>query len=143
MENFTPIASTLGGALIGLSAAMLLLLNGRIAGISGILSGAVQPDDEQFSWKLTFVAGLLVGGIVMWAIEPQLFAVTVERSYMALAIAGVLVGVGTRLGNGCTSGHGVCGLSRFSLRSLIATVSFMVSGAVSVFVINHLLGGSL
>lgn len=143
MENFTPIASTLGGVLIGLSAAILLLVNGRIAGISGILSGAVRPEDDQFSWKATFVAGLIAGGAVMYALEPQLFVVTIERSYVALAIAGLLVGFGTRLGKGCTSGHGVCGLSRFSVRSLVATVSFMASGALTVFVVNHLMGGAL
>lgn len=143
MENFTPIASTIGGILIGLSAAALLLFNGRIAGISGILSGAIQPAKDGFSWKAAFIGGLIVGGAVMFALQPELFAITIERSYLALGAAGLLVGFGTRLGNGCTSGHGVCGLSRFSARSLVATLSFMAAGAITVFLVNHVLGGSV
>lgn len=139
MENFTPIASTIGGVLIGLSAAIMLFANGRITGISGIFGGVLQPREGEFSWRAAFVVGLLAGGGVMFAISPELFAVTVDRSIAVVAVAGVLVGFGTRLGNGCTSGHGVCGLSRFSARSLVATLSFMAAGAITVFVFNHLL----
>ncbi len=143
MENFTPIASTIGGLLIGLSAAIMLLANGRIAGISGIFRGILEPQQGEFSWRALFIGGLITGGAVMMLLSPELFAITIERSMIAVAVAGLLVGFGTRLGNGCTSGHGVCGLSRFSARSLVATVSFMATGAITVFVINHVLGGTL
>jgi len=112
MEHFTPLASLIGGMLIGLSASMLLLFNGKIAGISGIIAGILSPAKNDTLWRIVFVAGLLVG-------------------------------FGTRLGNGCTSGHGVCGLSRFSQRSLLATVTFIATGALTVYIINHLLGGAL
>lgn len=143
MENFTPIASTIGGLLIGLSAAMMLLFNGRIAGISGIFRGVIQPKEGDFGWRAAFIGGLVVGGAILFAAMPAMFEVSIDRSLIAVAAAGVLVGFGTRLGNGCTSGHGVCGLSRFSARSLVATVSFMGAGAITVFVVNHLLGGVL
>lgn len=153
MENFTPIASTIGGLLIGLSAAIMLLANGRIAGISGIFRGILEPQEGEFSWRALFIGGLVVGGAIMFALPAELFtsmdlpanmfAITIERSMIAVAVAGLLVGFGTRLGNGCTSGHGVCGLSRFSARSLVATVSFMATGAITVFVINHVLGGTI
>lgn len=143
MENFTPFASTIGGLLIGLSAVILLLFNGRIAGISGIFRGVINPKKGEFTWRAAFVGGLIVGGAVMMAIQPQLFAITIERSALAVAAAGLLVGFGTRLGSGCTSGHGVCGLSRFSARSLVATASFMIAGAITVLVVNQLAGGSL
>ena len=143
MEHFTPIASTIGGLLIGLSAAIMLLANGRIAGISGIFRGVLEPQEGEFRWRALFVGGLVAGGAIMVALTPDLFAITIERSWIAVAAAGLLVGFGTRLGNGCTSGHGVCGLSRFSARSLVATLSFMATGAITVFVINHVLGGTL
>jgi len=143
MENFTPFASAIGGLLIGLSAAILLLFHGRIAGISGIFAGVIEPRAGEFGWRATFLGGLLVGGALMFALTPELYAVTIERSLAVVAVAGVLVGVGTRLGSGCTSGHGVCGMARLSTRSLMATISFMATGALTVFIINHLLGGSL
>lgn len=143
MENFTPIASTIGGLLIGLAAAIMLLANGRVTGISGIFSGVLQPTEGEFSWRALFLGGLIAGGALMMLIQPELFALTIERSWLAVAAAGVLVGFGTRLGGGCTSGHGVCGLARLSARSLVATLSFMATGALTVYVINHLLGGSL
>ena len=143
MENFTPIASTIGGLLIGLSAAVMLLANGRIAGISGIYRGVIQPKKGDFLWRATFVGGLVAGGVLMLAFVPDMFAITIERSLVAVAAAGLLVGFGTRLGNGCTSGHGVCGMSRLSARSIVATVSFMAAGALTVFVVNHLLGGAV
>jgi uncharacterized protein len=143
MENFTPFASTIGGLLIGLSAVIMLLFNGRIAGISGIFGGLIKPQRGEIEWRAAFIGGLLVGGAAMMTIRPELFAITIERSALAVAVAGLLVGFGTRLGSGCTSGHGVCGLSRFSARSLVATASFMIVGAITVFVVNHFAGGSL
>ena len=143
MENFTPILSTIGGVLIGLSAALMMLGNGRIAGISGIFRGTIQPAEGDWLWRATFVAGLVGAGGIMMLLQPEWFAVTIDRSMLAVAAAGLLVGFGTRLGNGCTSGHGVCGLARFSIRSLVATLSFMITGGVVVFVVNHLLGGSV
>lgn len=144
MENFTPVASTIGGMLIGLSAAMLLLFSGRIAGISGIVGGLLtRPPRSEVVWRLLFLAGLVVGGVAMALLQPGLFAMEIDRSVWALAAAGLLVGFGTRLGNGCTSGHGVCGISRMSPRSIAATLTFMATGAISVFVVNHLLGGAL
>ena len=143
MENFTPILSTIGGLLIGLSAGLMMLGNGRIAGISGIFRGTIQPAESDWLWRALFVAGLVASGGIMFMIRPEWFAISIDRSLFAIAAAGLLVGFGTRLGNGCTSGHGVCGLSRFSIRSLVATLSFMGTGALVVFVINHLLGGSI
>lgn len=141
MENFTPIASTLGGVLIGLAAAMLMYFNGRVAGISGILSGLFEPLEDTGGWQATFVGGMLFGGLAMWLLEPSAFAVDIQRSAATIAAAGFLVGFGTRLGSGCTSGHGVCGLARFSKRSLVATATFMFFGGVTVYVVDHLLGG--
>jgi uncharacterized membrane protein YedE/YeeE len=143
MEHFTPLLSTTGGLLIGLSAALMLLFSGRIAGISGIFRGVLEPKSGDFGWRAAFVGGLLAGGAVLVAFAPEMFTVTIDRSFWAVGAAGLLVGFGTRLGNGCTSGHGVCGLSRLSARSMVATVSFMATGAITVFVVNHLLGGTL
>ncbi|MEC7519491.1 MAG: YeeE/YedE family protein [Myxococcota bacterium] len=146
MEHFTPLASTLGGVLIGISASLLLLFNGRIAGISGIFSGLLLPrpadraDAQELGWRAAFVGGLVVGGAVMFALQPQLFAVTYDRSLLTIAVAGLVVGFGVRLGSGCTSGHGVCGISRFSRRSIVATVTFIATGALTVLAVR-LLGG--
>lgn len=143
MEHFTPVASLLGGMLIGLSASALLLFDGKIAGVSGILGGILHPVREDALWRLSFIVGLLTGGLGGYVIAPQAFEIGISRSTSALILAGLLVGFGTRLGNGCTSGHGVCGISRFSPRSLIATIVFMTTGALTVYVINHILGGTL
>jgi len=143
MENFTPIASTIGGLLIGLGAALMLMFNGRIAGISGIFEGVVVPDAGSFDWKASFIGGLLAGGALMVMVVPEWFAIGIDRPLALFVVAGLLVGFGTRLGNGCTSGHGVCGLSRFSRRSVVATLSFIAAGAVTVFVTRHLMGGLL
>ena len=146
MEHFTPLASTLGGVLIGISASLLLLFNGRIAGISGIFSGLLLPrpadraDAQEIGWRAAFIGGLMVGGAVMFALQPQLFAVTYDRSLLTIAVAGLVVGFGVRLGSGCTSGHGVCGISRFSRRSIVATVTFIATGALTVLAVR-LLGG--
>jgi len=143
MENFTPIASTLGGVLIGLSAAMMMLFHGRIAGISGIVGGLLGPKPGEVGWRLTFVLGLLVGGLALGFAHPSGFAVEVARSPVAIVAAGVIVGFGTRLGSGCTSGHGVCGISRLSRRSILATLTFMGTGGLTAAVVTHALGGSL
>jgi hypothetical protein len=141
MENFTPIASTFGGVLIGLAAAILMYFNGRVAGISGILSGLFKPLEDTRGWQATFLGGMLAGGLAMSLVDPGAFAIDIGRSAAAVAAAGFLVGFGTRLGSGCTSGHGVCGLARFSKRSLVATATFMLFGGVTVYVVDHMLGG--
>jgi uncharacterized protein len=141
MEHFTPVSSTIGGMLIGLSAAWVLFGLGRIAGISGIFGGLLQPKSGDVAWRLSFVLGLIAGGLVMFSLAPELFTVGIERTLLTVAVAGLLVGVGTRMGNGCTSGHGVCGISRGSPRSLLATATFMVTGALTVFLTQHVFGG--
>jgi uncharacterized protein len=133
VHNFTPIASLLGGILIGLGASAMLLLEGKIAGISGICAGILKPEKGDTSWKFWFVAGLIAGGVLLRVFLPKAYDFGIVRSYPALAIAGVLVGFGTRLGNGCTSGHGICGISRLSPRSIVATVTFIATGAIVVF----------
>lgn len=143
MENFTPVSALAGGALIGLATALMLVFNGRIAGISGIVGGLLTPKTGDIDWRLFFVGGMLGGGALLMVVAPQLMANNLERSYAAVAVAGLLVGYGTRLGNGCTSGHGVCGLPRMSPRSLVATLTFMATGAIAATVVTQLLGGSL
>ena len=138
-NQFTPFQSLLGGALIGLAAAFLLLFNGRIAGVSGIVSGLIKPTPAEWKWRLAFVLGLILAPW-MYQFVTALPPSTVDADWKSLILAGVLVGVGTRYGSGCTSGHGVCGLARISPRSLAATLVFMLSGFVSVYVIRHLLG---
>src|SRR3954464_7552167 len=128
MAHFTPIASLVGGMLIGLSASLLLLCDGKIAGISGIVAGMLSPKKNDTWWRIIFVIGLLTGGLLLALLAPQTLAIAITRSPAALILAGLLVGFGTRLANGCTSGHGVCGLSRGSKRSLIATAAFMATG---------------
>jgi uncharacterized protein len=128
----------LGGVLIGGAASALLLLNGRIAGISGIAGGIVTPRRGETEWRVVFFAGLLVGGVLLAVVQPQVFGRS-PASLGVLALAGLLVGVGTRVSNGCTSGHGVCGLARRSVRSLAATVTFMACAAATVFVVGHVL----
>ncbi|MBQ0761069.1 MAG: YeeE/YedE family protein [Zhongshania sp.] len=137
---FTPIEAISGGALIGLSAVLLMWSMGRIAGISGIVAGAILENGEERNWRLLFLAGLFVGAVLAAVSTGALDDVVSVASVPMLVVAGLLVGLGTRMGGGCTSGHGVCGISRFSLRSLVATVIFMASGIVTVFVIRHLLG---
>lgn len=139
-ETFTPIPALLGGILIGLATSVLLLFNGRIAGISGIVSGLLIPTKGETAWRALFVAGLLLGGLLLLVVYPESLSAGAVRSPPSIAAAGLLVGFGTRLGSGCTSGHGVCGLSRLSVRSLVATVTFIVAGMVTVGV-THLVGG--
>ena len=143
MSSFTPVPSLLGGLLIGLSAAALLLLAGRQAGITGVLSGGLgaAPPGER-AWRLWFAAGLLAGGAALGWRFPAAFAMSLERSPAALVVGGLLVGFGTGLGGGCTSGHGVCGLGRGSRRSLVAVITFMAVGAATALAVR-LLGGRL
>jgi len=143
MHNFTPIASLVGGMLIGMSASAMLLLNGKIAGISGILAGVLKPVSGDTLWRGSFLGGLLVGGLLLRLSMPHAFDFGIIRPVPMLIAAGLLVGFGTRLGSGCTSGHGVCGISRLSPRSLVATMTFIASGALVVFVVNHLMGSPL
>jgi uncharacterized membrane protein YedE/YeeE len=133
------VFSLLGGALIGLSAASLLLLNGRIAGVSGILAGALWPERADFGWRLLFVAGLVFGGAAVAFTSAVPFVADQARSPWVLVAAGLLVGFGTRLGNGCTSGHGVCGVARLSRCSLVAVVTFVAVGMLTATV-SHALG---
>lgn len=131
----------LGGMLIGLAGVSILLFNGRILGVSGIVGGILRPTAHDQGWRWGFLAGLLLGGFLLTLLAPTVFTITPTRSVGALIVAGLLVGLGTALGNGCTSGHGICGVSRLSPRSIAATLTFMAAGAIAVFVINHLLGG--
>lgn len=135
---FTPWSSLAGGVLIGLAAALLILLNGRIAGISGVLGGLLKPVAGDVSWRVAFIVGLVAAPAV-YALLTALPSLVIGAGWGALVLAGVLVGVGTRYGSGCTSGHGVCGLSRLSPRSLAATLTFMGAGFATVFVVRHLL----
>ena len=136
--HFTPWSSLAGGIMIGAAAAMLALLNGRIAGVSGIIGGVLRPAAGDLAWRLAFIIGLVVAPVAY-----RLVAVPtppmIEAGYPVLLLAGLLVGAGTRYGSGCTSGHGVCGLSRLSPRSLAATVAFMLAGIATVFAVRHVL----
>ena len=138
-SHFTPWASLYGGILIGVASGLFILFSGRIAGISGIVGGALRAGQGDRAWRVAFVLGL-VGSPVLYSLVAPLPAVTIEADYPALIVAGLLVGIGTRYGSGCTSGHGVCGLSRRSPRSFAAVVSFMVAGFITVFFVRHLVG---
>lgn len=137
--NFTPISALLGGVIIGLAAAMLVLLNGRIAGISGIVGGLLKPKPGDITWRILFIAGL-VSAPLLYGLFNVLPPIIIEANFPMLITAGLLVGVGTRYASGCTSGHGVCGLSRLSPRSLVATLTFMGGGFASVYIIRHVAG---
>lgn len=137
------VFALIGGAIIGLTSATLLAFNGRIAGISGIVAGFFEQAGEERSWRGMFIAGLLLGGVALYLIAPELFGEPLERSTAAVVVAGLLVGYGTRLGSGCTSGHGICGISRFSIRSIVAVMTFVVTGVATVFVIQNVFGGTL
>jgi len=136
--HFTPWSSLAGGIVIGIAAAIFVLLNGRIAGISGIIGGLLQPGGGGVSWRIAFVAGLLVAPAA-YALVASLPEPTIAAGYPLLVVAGLIVGIGTSYGSGCTSGHGVCGISLLSPRSLIATAAFMTTGFAIVFVFRHLL----
>lgn len=138
-QHFTPWTSLAGGMLIGLAAALLILFNGRIAGISGIVAGVLQPRPRETAWRLAFLAGLLASPLLHLLFDP-LPEARIDAGTPALIVAGLLVGLGVRYGAGCTSGHGVCGLSRWSARSLAATSAFMAAGFLTVFLLRHVLG---
>lgn len=129
-ESFTPWSALLGGALIGIAASIFLVFTGRVAGISGVLGGLLVPKAGEVEWRIAFVVGLAMGGLGALLLHPDAIAGS-PRSLALVAVAGLLVGAGTRIGNGCTSGHGVCGLSRFSQRSLVATLTFMATGVLA------------
>lgn len=138
--SFTPLAATAGGLVIGLAAAILILGTGRIAGISGIVGGLLSPSRGDVSWRVLFVAGLLLAPWV-WRFATPLPEITIAANWPVIIVAGLLVGYGTRLGSGCTSGHGVCGISRLSWRSIVATGVFMAAGFVTVGLVRHVVGG--
>lgn len=141
MENFTPLSASIGGALIGLSAVMLMAFHGRIAGISGVFSGAVFAEPGDRAWRIFFVAGLVAAPLVYALASGMQPAFDMSASWPLIIAGGLLVGFGTRLGSGCTSGHGVCGLSRLSPRSFAAVGLFMVAGMVTVAGVRSLVGG--
>ncbi len=141
MHGFTPLSALIGGALIGLAASILLLVHGRIAGIAGIFGETLRGDGVrgEGAFRFAFLVGLGLAGLAFRLFHPSSFG-TSPTHWAGVALAGVLVGYGTRLGGGCTSGHGVCGLSRLSIRSLVATCTFMLTAGVTVYVTNHVLG---
>ena len=139
MENFTPLSATAGGALIGVSVALLLLFNGRIGGISGIMNGALFAAKGDRLWRLIFLTGLVLGAVIFQHWVPNF---TIPRQHypaLLLVLGGFLIGFGTRMSGGCTSGHGICGLATLSIRSLIATLTFMATGMITVYIIRHVL----
>ncbi|MBC7751879.1 MAG: YeeE/YedE family protein [Candidatus Saccharibacteria bacterium] len=138
-SHLTPISAFIGGLIIGTSAVLFILLNGRIAGISGIVGGLLKPIKHDVLWRVVFIVGMLMAplGYSLFAPLPN---IQVDANYPLLVLAGLLVGFGTRYGSGCTSGHGICGISRLSPRSIIATCSFMASGIITVFLMRHVLG---
>lgn len=139
--SFTPIPSLLGGMILGLAAALYVFLHGRILGISGIVSGLLHPKMTDLAWRLSLVLGLISAPFLAALFFGIIPVVEIDSSWLAIVIAGLLVGFGAHYGSGCTSGHGICGLSRLSPRSLAATLAFMSAGFVMVFVIRHLIGG--
>lgn len=141
MTDFTPWQSLGGGLLIGAAAVLLMYYRGRIFGATGILSGVLFVRNEEQGWRIALLLGMVCGPLVVWLVTGTMPEVTVPVGYPALIIGGFLVGVGVMFGSGCTSGHGVCGLARFSQRSLVATSTFMASTAITVFVVRHVLGG--
>lgn len=136
---FTPYMSTLGGFLIGLSAVMLMAFNGRIAGMTGIVNGVIPPVSSDWVWRALFLAGAVAAPILMWIVSGHRVEIGVPVSTSMMVIGGLIVGAGVTYGSGCTSGHGVCGMARFSVRSLVATCVFMATTFVTVFVIRHVI----
>lgn len=141
MENFTPLAATIGGALIGLSAVLLMLFNGRIAGISGIFSGTLAGQTSRQIWRYLFLLGLVIAPLPYWALTQTKPAFEMTGNWAIIVGGGLLVGFGTRLGSGCTSGHGVCGLPRLAPRSVVSVLLFMVAGVVSATATRLVVGG--
>ena len=132
MTDFEVLMPLTGGILIGIAASMMLLFSGRIAGISGIFGGMLFQQGKERAWRLSFVVGLIAGGILLYTINAEFFENSSGRGILAVNIAGLLVGSGTRIGGGCTSGHGVCGIGRLSVRSIVATVTFVFAGMITV-----------
>jgi hypothetical protein len=139
LENFTPVSGLIGGLLIGLAAALMLLLNGRISGVSGIVGGLLAPRGSDTGWRVAFVAGLLLGALAYALAAGGDALVNVQASVPVLVVAGLLVGFGTRLGSGCTSGHGLCGVARLSKRSIVATAVFFGVAMLTVYLTRHAL----
>ncbi len=139
MENFTPVSALLGGALIGVAAAMFLVMNGRLAGVSGIVSRLFPPAKGDTDWRLFFVGGLILGTLVYQAVGTP-YEIGYSGGWPILVIGGLWTGIGTRIGGGCTSGHGVCGMARMSSRSITATAIFMVFAGITVFLARHVVG---
>ena len=136
MTEFEILMPLTGGILIGIAASMMLLFNGKVAGVSGIFGGMLFQQGEERAWQLSFIAGLIAGGILLYIINAEFFENSSGRGLLTVAIAGLLVGIGTRVGGGCTSGHGVCGIGRLSLRSIVATVTFVVAGMAIVVLVQ-------
>ena len=141
MTNFTPLSAAIGGFLIGLSAVLLMLSTGRIAGISGIFSGLLNLRSEDKGWRIAFIAGLILAPVIAGWIGYGMAQPKLPANWAVIVAAGLLVGFGTRLGGGCTSGHGICGIARLSPRSIAATIVFMVTAVITVAVTRHVLGG--
>lgn len=142
LENFTPISALAGGALIGLSVSFLLFFNGRIAGISGIMNGLFLAPKREEIWRGLFLTGLILGAFIFQLLTNDSLQLRQDYPLSLIVLGGFLVGFGTRMGGGCTSGHGICGIARFSIRSIVATMTFMLSGMVTVFILKHLIGGA-
>ena len=140
MANFTPLSAAIGGALIGLSAVLLMLLTGRIAGISGIFGGLLNPDSRDRGWRIAFIAGLILAPLLAGWIGYGMPTPKLPPSWTVIIAAGLLVGFGSRLGGGCTSGHGICGVARLSVRSITATAIFMLAAIMTVAIIRHVPG---
>jgi len=141
MANFTPVSAAIGGVLIGLSAVLLMLSTGRIAGIAGIFGGLLNLRSEDKGWRIAFIAGLILAPVIAGLVGYGMAAPELPASWGVIVAAGLLVGFGTRLGGGCTSGHGICGIGRLSPRSIAATIIFMVTAVITVAVTRHVLGG--
>ena len=135
IENFTPLPAFIGGLVIGIAVTLFFALNGRLIGISGIARNFLNSNDKRFD-NFLFLIGLILGPIIYQLFSKEAVSINITNSIYLLGIAGLLVGLGTSIGNGCTSGHGICGISRFSLRSIIATITFMIVGILTVFVTN-------
>jgi len=141
MANFTPISAAIGGALIGLAAILLMLLNGRIAGVTGVFAGLIDPISTERGWRATFIAGLILAPLSATLLGYTIPIPQMPASFATIIVGGLLVGFGTRLSNGCTSGHGVCGIARLSPRSITATAIFMAAAIVVVALTRHVFGG--
>jgi uncharacterized membrane protein YedE/YeeE len=140
MTEFTPYSALIGGVLIGLAAVFLMLMNGRIAGVSGILGGLMRFDKGEFGWRAAFILGLVLTPMIYTRVTDQVIALTPPEPVGAVILAGLLVGIGSQMGNGCVSGHGICGTARLSPRSIVATATFMFTGLVTVYVVRHVIG---